>query len=456
MSLATRRQAAVAAKLGHLRNELARWRGLTEEDGLPLARHWSQVEAVTAGLDTALSEIEAELGRAHGADVEVVAASMSLGSQLLDVHRAWEYFRSKLGQRFVAELAPYLIATDELAWECYRPAQEAAAPTQVPREPPLTFLSVGASPFMLTRGESIATALSDGGIRNERVKALVDALPVPVIGLPWDHLRHLPDAAVVAHEVGHVVEDDFGLSAGTAAHVSAAVADADRACAWRAWSSEVFADVYATLALGPAYADALADFVAGDRRSVVRARPTPNAWGAYPTPTLRVLVALAACRAMKHGVAADEVERDWRAIFPQHRLVSWEPDATAVAKRVVQATYATLSDRQLCHVIGFDPETRAAAANDAIQLLAGGQVVGTDVRQLVATARETFRRAPDAYASSDQAGDRILERIGAYSDTSRRRSRTRHARFLERQRDVDDRVRALLTQANPIVETEVA
>jgi hypothetical protein len=40
----------------------------------------------------------------------------------------------------------------------------------------------------------------------------VERLPIPPVGVPWFQLRPLPDALVLAHAIGHHVENDFDLT----------------------------------------------------------------------------------------------------------------------------------------------------------------------------------------------------------------------------------------------------
>src|SRR5262249_36814252 len=140
--------------------------------------------------------------------------------------------------RDVANLRNELRCADEFAWECYRPALECAIeanalPTKkVRREPPLVFFSDDASPFVQTRDTVIlpgATEQSD----ILRFGRETFALPVPVIGVPWLHLNHLPAAATIAHEVGHTVEDDFELS--KSLNSAFATLPEARRAAWQAW-----------------------------------------------------------------------------------------------------------------------------------------------------------------------------------------------------------------------------
>lgn len=446
MSLAAHKQAAVRVEVGQLRDELARWRALSDADGAQLARHCSQIDRIAGALEAGLSELDGELEGVSGAELDVIEECALLQSKVLDLHRAWEYYRSKLAQRLVEQLTRYLVATDDLAWACYQPPRDraiaAGADPAAVREPPLTFLNGGANPFMLTRGESLMSAIPDGGVRNERLKSLVGALPVPVIGLPWSHLGHLPDAVVVAHEVGHVVEDDLGLAPEVRRRIEAAIGDAERASAWSAWSHEAFADVFATVATGPAYTSCLTEFVAGGRREVVKAKRSAPDWGDYPTPALRVALSAAACECI--DAPATEILADWRAAYPEHAMAGWEDDAASVAKALVACPYGELDgkrlDRSPIALGGSDWQAVTSAAASAI---ANAGIRGSSVRALVATARECFRSDPGAYA--DGLDEKILCRIVERSDGAKR-ARARDPDGAARTQTAADRVLAILAE----------
>src|SRR6185312_7371364 len=81
------------------------------------------------------------------------------------------------------------------------------------KEPPLVFFNGGSSPFTMPRNYAFqAEAVAGESIESEQVTAILRALPIPVIGVPWFQIQHLPEMLVVAHEVGHDVESDFKLT----------------------------------------------------------------------------------------------------------------------------------------------------------------------------------------------------------------------------------------------------
>ena len=439
MSIAGRKHAALTAKVASLRAELERWQELADADGGKLSRHFTQLEAITYHLGVAAEEQAETLERVRGGDSDIVEGSLPVQNAVLDIERGWEYFRGKLAQRYLDDLELYLIGADELAWACYRPLRKAAG--EPAREPPLTFLNGGASPFMIARGERYTAAIADGGVRNARVDALIGALPVAVVGLPWSHLHHVPDVAVVAHETGHVVEEDLRLAGSVRALIRGAVPDCDRVPAWEAWAGEVFADVFGAVTLGPAYLAALTEFVSGPRRAVVRARPRP---GEYPTPTLRVLLCAAVCRSC--GPAdVDRVVAEWCSIYDAPALDGWEDDARAVGAALADGALPELG-KSLRSLVGFSADDWADAIEDAERLLEGGEPDASDPRVLIAAAQRAFADRPARFTSSG-AGIAALETVRARSDGARRRGRTRpeEAGFDAARRDIDGAIHDLFT-----------
>ena len=453
-SLALRKQAAIVAKLDGLSVDLAGWRALTNAAGSPFARHWSQVDVVTRTLDAAIAGITETAGALRGAEAEVIDGCARAERQLTDVHRAWDYFAGKLTQRSVEAYRPYLIAADELAWECYGAAQKAADPELVGlsgiREPPLTFLNGGRSPFLLARGESYAAVL-DGEPRDGPVRTIVETLPVPVIGLPWHQLGHAPDALVVVHEAAHAVEEDLRLGPGLRDAIAHAGVDCRRASGWAAWSSEIFADVFGTLAAGPAYTAALAELAARRRGEVVSARRVASSWGEYPTPTLRVLLSAAVARDCGCGTAADAIVTDWRAAYPGHAMQAWEPDVERVARAVVAGPYPQLRGCGLDKVIRFDATDWAAVVEDAQRMLDGAVPVETRVRALLGSAKLAFDADPERYRAHEAAAA-TLKRIESTATSARRRAREGLAEPLQRSRgeQVVHRVVAVLDEPEPL------
>ncbi|GLX92794.1 hypothetical protein [Herbidospora sp. NBRC 101105] len=350
----TRRRIELHAKIAGLEAELAAWRSMAVR-GARLERHHSQITAVTTALQVAVDHLTV---KADSDDPWTATEHL-----LIRTHDVLDYFRAKFALRLADVFADYLTVADELAWECYEPVR-----TYAPRlkEPPLVFLDRSAEPFSIARGADYAaelTARPPGTLRR-----VVERLPVPLVGVPWFHLRHLPDALVIAHEVGHLVETDLALTSTLEALTAGSGPD------WRRWLGEVFADVYATLATGPGYLSALADFLdtgAGGTGT-----------GAYPPPETRLDVV----RAVLDGTSATQ--------------------AAAVATALVAGPYPELGGHRLDEILTFDRDLADRQARALLLRMAPDP--RSNVRTLLASAALAFARDPETYQRAGTT-DRVVE-----------------------------------------------
>ncbi|MEU7577929.1 hypothetical protein AB0B50_10040 [Streptomyces sp. NPDC041068] len=220
-------------------------------------------------------------------------ADAGLPVLVLDLHHVWDYFRSKFALRRLAEYRDCLAVADEIAWACYREplAAALAAGTVAAKEPPLVSFSRAAAPRAHRRGGQYRELLPRGGIHTAAGLRLVRSLPFPVIDVPWYYGAHLPGLLTVAHETGHHIEDDFGLTPEIQARLAAAGLPGDELPDWQRWAGEVFADVCACLACGVAYPGVLAELL-GTLGSPGAARPSGavrSAEGARSSEAARLL-----------------------------------------------------------------------------------------------------------------------------------------------------------------------
>jgi hypothetical protein len=381
-------------KLTSLTDELGRWRAAAGEKQ-PLARHHTQLEAVTGTLDAAASELKAEL---VGADqgLWILERAGAIDRRILDLHRLWGFFRDKFALRYLPWLRDALIAADDMAWACYSPAQERIPETRK-REPPLVFFSGGSSPFLMPRGSPyVVEPLPDGGMREPEFEEAVRVIPMPLIGMPWFQVEHLPDAPLIGHEVGHAVELDLQLREPVAEVIEAAV-PAEHAPAWKAWADEVFADVFGVLCCGPGFVRALAAALAGHPRIVEGEDAGPEDWGEYPTRTLRVLLAAATLELLKVN-SSGPIAADWRRAYPEHQLAAYESDVGDVAEAVLKGPYPPLGkDARLDTLMPFSSEDEGHALR-AAERLAGGLAPDVGgIRHAVAGARLAYDERRQEY-----------------------------------------------------------
>jgi hypothetical protein len=391
---ADRKRAELRAKLTGLEDEFAAWRRVSEP-GEPMERNHSQVRAL---LDTLAVPVETVRGRIEDSSDDVRSTWARTERVLLSCHEIWDYFRQRLCLRRVDFFVPYLDLADDFAYACYRPAQVAGTgahnvdPDEI-REPPLTSFTTVSTPYAVPRGSSYASEVGNVSQAGDTVARAIERLPVPVVGVPWFQIRHLPDALILGHEVGHLVETDLRLTTTLRTLLAGAVppGSVER---WQGWLGEAFGDVYGALCGGPAFGRALLDFAATG----------PVAFrGSRLYPPLRVRVRLVA-ETMAHAGAAehrDDLLAYWGAEFGGGTEDAFDGEAAAVAAALVAGPYPQFHGRPLTAVADFRPWYEAAEQT-ASALLRGSRLSpGIDIRCLVAAAGVAFARAPERYVAQD-------------------------------------------------------
>jgi hypothetical protein len=328
-----------------------------------------------------------------------------LEGDILELHRIWNFFRSKFQLRSADWLRDFLKAADEFAWHCYEPAQRLALAADPHlkdvKEPPLVFLTENWSALAVSRGTRFLVE-RDRYVQLLAPSAFDEAtqkLPIPVVGVPWTHLGHLADAVIIGHEVGHAVERDFGLLVPLQDAVGAAVPP-ERREAWRSWTREVFGDVYGCLATGPAFVGMLIDFLAPDfdEQKTVRLPAPEGSWGAYPPAPLRTLLNLELLRGLGCCAEAHDQARALGGQLDGHNLTAFEADLKGVVGAMLGTKLTALGGATVREVLPYWETMHEHAAECATNLLAGNPVRkdGDMVRQLFAAARLSFEKDPAA------------------------------------------------------------
>jgi hypothetical protein len=332
--MATRKREELKSKLQALPNELKRWMELSEKNQ-PFEKHNSQLRKLALqveGLHSAIAEDLQNLAENGG---NLLREARKLETRMLAVHSLWDYFRSKFVLRVQEPFAGFLKAADAFAWACYEPLQKARmeAGGEDLREPPLVAMQNLWSPSALPRDHAYNVARAPGGWMDTKPFVdVIESLPVPILGLPWFHLDHLPHVVLLAHEVGHVVEHDFGLEDNVEAVVRSTPLTAEKwREAWISWRKEVFADWFGCYAAGPAFVWALTEVLASGWASIVNEKKQ-DPWGGYPTTTLRVHFNTAALRLLEWTEAADDIDAEWTATYASHQMGHFERDAASIGK----------------------------------------------------------------------------------------------------------------------------
>jgi hypothetical protein len=407
MTLTDRKLVELAQKLSSLDAEFTHW--LDEsESGATFEKNHTQIRAVVKSLTQLRAKITERLQEVIDAPERALGSGQGIERMVLATHRIWEYFRPKFAQRREVRLTRYLAAANELAWACYSPAQQHAPSDVVAgyrRVPPLLFCNGGISPFSLARDHAFAAEdVPNETLSGAELRRVLDRLPISIVGVPWFQVEHLPDAVVIGHEVGHAVEEDFGLAMPLAAawETAAGGVDAARRPGWIAWRAELFADFYGLLCLGPAYVGALMDFLASQRVDVESERRSAPQWGLYPTRSLRIAFNFVALKQLGFEAAARAMEELWRNDYPRHSMISFVPDVDELVGSLVAVTVSIGGGAPvtLPHIVHFSQDNHRRAAELARQLLRREQLTDErDPRVLFVAARLAYEEDPHAYYS---------------------------------------------------------
>lgn len=428
MTVEQRKALELERKLDSLTSELREWREQSEASK-PFEKHHSQLLRISSQLEGAQETIQKAVQN-HVRAGTLLAACRALEVCILDLHSVWDFFRAKLALRAVPFYARYLVPADELAWKCYEPARSRAhsvsAQARQFKEPPLVFFDAESTPYARSRFN--AYEAQDENRRRWAVHAqllpLIQSLPIPIIGVPWFQARHLSDTLLLAHEIGHVVEDDFGLTSTLQGLLGKAGVPSERHTAWASWLGEVFADVYGCLALGPAFVGALMDFLAMEPRLIMEQRQDSSGWGYYPTDFLRILLGLRVLEVMGFQEKADTYRKDWFALYPRHAMgQEFEQDIPRVVDALLTGPIPELGNVSLREVLCFSAADQRNAALEVTRLLRAEKPSSSNVRVLLAAARLAYEQDPVTYARHN-AETLVLQKIEKDRETGVRNSPT--------------------------------
>jgi hypothetical protein len=435
MSLIERKKLELDAKSQALAGELAHWRAASAANQ-PYEKHHSQIARISARLASVIGGIAREiaaLGVGGGNSDAVLIAGQRIEERLLAAHLVWDFFRSRLAMRGDAFLKTYLDACDEFAWSCYEGArtrffaahEAAAAAGNVGtsgKEPPLVFLNGGWSPFAVSREQALdldrpAFNVAGGTVawlETGEFHSVVRDLPFPMVGVPWYQLCHLPDALVLGHEMGHVLEWDFRLKPDMESALAAApLVPDDRRPAWSAWRMEIFADIVGTLAGGPRFGGALMDFLATNPAKIQQERRTIGVWGAYPMRWLRIDLVAYALRHIGFEKEAAKLRADWQQVYGAPALQSeFLGDVPAVVTALIDGPYAALGNAKLTDLISFRTDAAGAPYDEAVvdAIFGQGSLDIANPREFFAAARLIYERDPAGFAKQDY-NTRICELV---------------------------------------------
>jgi hypothetical protein len=264
----------------------------------------AQTKRLTAQADRLLFALEA---------AQTAAELRTARSDLLTLRRRYtraeaivDFYCEAVNTRTSPRLAAVLRGLDTLA---VHSMDQVLRPLGIDTPPVLTYLDKGMGASILRAGARLWDA------------SLSPAAAIKIV-------RHnLWQPTSLVHETGHQVAHLTGWVTELAAALHSALASQSQlaADAWRSWTSEVAADVYAFALLGYAPVPALATVVDGPARAVFR-MPIGDR---HPVAMLRVQFNVALCRSWFGAGPWDALGARWLARYPLKQAPS---DVAAVIR----------------------------------------------------------------------------------------------------------------------------
>lgn len=258
----------VRAEYGRVAQAIADWSKRRQQLD-PLQMYRTQLQFLDRSLQEALGRLESELAAmlkvSSATPGEIYARCRTQELRLAWIERLWLYFRRKFDQRDDPAFAPTLLAADEMVWSCYKPAFVHAQLSVPPA--PLSYIEPLASPNASPRDQRPGEL--ENNVDDEFLRACLETLPIPVLGLTPACVAEPWWLIFVAHEVGHHVQHELKVVRSFGDALKAAAGDTwakqglptVASSRWWVRGQEVFADVYSLLIAGPPAVDALAELL---------------------------------------------------------------------------------------------------------------------------------------------------------------------------------------------------
>jgi hypothetical protein len=401
--------------------ELAGWKALVAA-GQPLEKHHRQVTRLCNELGAMLDVVAEEVDKVEGEEdrqsfFRLVPRTEFL---ILEVHRTWHFFREKLLTRQGPPFGSLLEAMDELVWRCYDPAFDE------PREPPLVFFSDEWSPLATARRARltpIASADADAArfsMLFDQREARLSTMVIPLVSLPWYATTFLPLTLLLAHETAHLVDYDLGLADNMTHNLTEVEIDGrqiDRGRLenqWIAWQAEVYADLYGTLVLGPAYGSAL-QLLLSRAEDVLAPDPANN----YPPYHLRLRIVLGALKLRNFNVQAADLENTWKGLYGEpdgYPFQECEQEIDLVVKALLQMPFDKLRGgvalTEIDDLCWNDSKQKwAGAVSELLWQPANVSLQSKDPRVLIAGAQLAFQNGPGDFAPGGLLPDNRPARV---------------------------------------------
>ncbi|MCI2419033.1 hypothetical protein MOQ72_16435 [Saccharopolyspora sp. K220] len=366
----------------------------------PSRAHLAAVNETMSGLREPLHEATRAARRAAEAAAAepdsrrlqaVLKAKSRAHRWVRDTERLWDFYLELFNQRQSA-FAPWLVAADRIALDCYQYAYLGIGRWRsIPTPPPFCYLEPSHGP-----------ATSRRGIPLRRLSNRLN--PFPLIQLPYHRLVNPWTLGAVLHEVSHNLQNDLGLARAIPLQVAARLTDAGLpksvVTIWVRWNRESYADLSGLLLGGPAIVGSLFDVIG--RTPAESLRFTPRA--VHPVPYLRGKLSIELLNRMGFPRRAEEYARAWHALYPRPKLRSAPEALLATAAKAIPAvvdamcftSFPSLGNRSLAKVLRFEPKEQRMIEEAAERLADGVSPGVVPERFLIGAVRHALeqRMAP--------------------------------------------------------------
>ncbi|MGW3470897.1 hypothetical protein ACWDKQ_21125 [Saccharopolyspora sp. NPDC000995] len=308
-----------------------------------------------------------------------------------DTERLWDFYLELFNQR-QSTFAPWLVAADRIALDCYQYAYLGIGRWRsIPTPPPFCYLEPSHGP-----------ATSRRGIPLQRLSNRLN--PFPLIQLPFHRLVNPWTLGAVLHEVSHNLQNDLGLAKAIPMQVAARLTELGLPPAvvsiWVRWNRETFADLSGLLLGGPLVVGSLFDVIARDRRKTMKFRRA----AVHPVPYLRGKLSIELLARMGFAERAGQHAGAWRAMYPRAELPGAPRALLATADRAIPAvvnamcftSFPSLGNRSLSRVLRFEPKEQQMIEEAAGRLADGVSPGVVPERFLIGAVRHALeqRMAP--------------------------------------------------------------
>jgi hypothetical protein len=377
----------LALKTLSLREDFDHFLEISKE-GKELEKHHTQIKRIVLHFEGFFDLFKTKLDAAQS-DAEF----QKLRRLILGAHEIWHFFREKFLTRESERYHRLLKLADEYAWECLQPLLPFQAPDKG-REPPLIYFSAKGSPAELSRGKCFQGLLPNA--QSASLSQLTMQLPVPVISLPWYQSLFLPEWPVIAHEVGHIVENDFQLTDSLKSNLKKSCHPA-RLFPWtEKWLGEAFADVYGTMTGGPAFVRSLIMFITDRAKAGLEIQSEDDGFEIYPTTALRALLCCSTLEHMGFTSSAKEIREDYAEILENHRMKNYEDDLPKVVRAFIDSPLPSLGDKSLRSIerLAFDQNDLKCTAEITEDLREGFKIGPGKARQYLSSVTAFFETNP--------------------------------------------------------------